>query len=70
LQDALGRVKSLSGLLPICASCRRIRDKQNSWHKRPISGIIRKRTSRTESARTAGADSIPRRFADAASLTP
>ena len=32
LQDALGRVKSLSGLLPICASCRRIRDKQNSWH--------------------------------------
>jgi hypothetical protein len=32
LQEALGRVKSLSGLLPICASCRRIRDKEGAWH--------------------------------------
>ena len=32
LQDALGRVKTLSGLLPICASCRRIRDEQGAWH--------------------------------------
>jgi len=31
LQEALGRVKTLSGLLPICASCRKIRDKQGSW---------------------------------------
>jgi PAS domain S-box-containing protein len=32
LQDALGRVKTLSGLLPICASCRKIRDKEGKWH--------------------------------------
>jgi len=32
LQEALGRVKTLSGLLPICASCRRIRDQQGTWH--------------------------------------
>ena len=32
LQEALGRVKSLSGLLPICASCRKIRDKEGAWH--------------------------------------
>ncbi len=32
LQEALGRVKTLSGLLPICASCRKIRDKEGAWH--------------------------------------
>lgn len=32
LQDALMRVKKLSGLLPICASCRKIRDKEGKWH--------------------------------------
>lgn len=32
LQEALRRVKSLSGLLPICASCRKIRDKAGAWH--------------------------------------
>jgi len=32
LQEALGRVKSLSGLLPSCASCRKIRDKEGHWH--------------------------------------
>ena len=32
LQDALARVKTLSGLLPVCASCRKIRDKQGAWH--------------------------------------
>ena len=32
LQDALGRVRSLSGLLPICAACRKIRDEQGAWH--------------------------------------
>ena len=31
LQQALSRVKSLSGLLPVCASCRKIRDKQGTW---------------------------------------
>jgi len=36
LQEALGRVKTLSGLLPICASCRRIRDQQGAWHNLEI----------------------------------
>jgi PAS domain S-box-containing protein len=33
LQDALATVKSLSGLLPICASCKRIRDEAGSWNQ-------------------------------------
>ncbi len=33
LQEALARVKLLSGLLPICASCKRIRDGQGNWHQ-------------------------------------
>lgn len=32
LREALGRVKTLSGLLPMCAACRRIRDPLGSWH--------------------------------------
>jgi hypothetical protein len=32
LKEALGRVKSLSGLLPRCASRRKIRDQKGSWH--------------------------------------
>jgi PAS domain S-box-containing protein len=31
LQDALAHVKTLSGLLPICASCKKIRDDQGYW---------------------------------------
>jgi PAS domain S-box-containing protein len=31
LQEALGRVKTLSGLLPICAGCKKIRDDQGYW---------------------------------------
>ena len=31
LKDALGKVKTLSGLLPICASCKKIRDDRGSW---------------------------------------
>ncbi|MBK8902106.1 MAG: PAS domain S-box protein [Anaerolineaceae bacterium] len=31
LQDALSEVKKLSGLLPICASCKKIRDDQGYW---------------------------------------
>jgi two-component system, response regulator PdtaR len=33
LQEALGRVKLLSGLLPICAGCKNIRDEEGSWHQ-------------------------------------
>ncbi len=32
LQEALARVKTLSGLLPVCASCRKIRDSHGQWH--------------------------------------
>jgi AmiR/NasT family two-component response regulator len=31
LQAALGQVKRLSGLLPICSSCKKIRDDQGYW---------------------------------------
>lgn len=31
LQAALAQVHRLEGLLPMCAKCRRIRDKENSW---------------------------------------
>jgi PAS domain S-box-containing protein len=31
LQDALKKVKTLSGLLPICASCKKIRDDSGYW---------------------------------------
>jgi len=31
LQDALGQVRELSGLLPICASCKSIRDDKGYW---------------------------------------
>jgi AmiR/NasT family two-component response regulator len=33
LQDALAQVKLLSGLLPICASCKKIRDDDGNWHQ-------------------------------------
>jgi len=32
LQQALERVRSLSGLLPMCAACRKIRDDAGKWH--------------------------------------
>ncbi len=31
LQDALARITTLTGLLPTCASCKRIRDAENNW---------------------------------------
>jgi PAS domain S-box-containing protein len=33
LQEALVKVKTLSGLIPICSSCKKIRDDQGAWHK-------------------------------------
>ncbi|HYM77417.1 MAG TPA: PAS domain S-box protein [Candidatus Dormibacteraeota bacterium] len=32
LQEAAAKVKNLSGLLPICASCKKIRDEAGKWH--------------------------------------
>jgi hypothetical protein len=31
LQNALAEVKALSGLLPICSSCKKVRDDQGYW---------------------------------------
>ena len=33
LQDALAKVKVLTGLLPICSSCKNIRDEEGYWHR-------------------------------------
>ena len=33
LEAALGKVKELRGLLPICAYCKAVRDDQNYWHR-------------------------------------
>ena len=33
LQEALSEIKTLSGLLPICASCKKIRDDQGYWNQ-------------------------------------
>lgn len=33
LQNALNEVKQLRGILPICASCKRIRDDEGFWHQ-------------------------------------
>lgn len=33
LQDALAKIRTLQGLLPICASCKRIRDDKGYWNQ-------------------------------------
>lgn len=33
LKDALGKVKTLSGMLPICSSCKKIRDDKGYWNQ-------------------------------------
>jgi PAS domain S-box-containing protein len=43
LQKALSEVKTLSGLLPICASCKKIRDDSGYWNQ--IESYISKRSS-------------------------
>ena len=40
LQKALNQIKTLSGLLPICASCKKIRDDKGYWNQ--IEGYISK----------------------------
>jgi uncharacterized protein (DUF3084 family) len=42
LQDALDQVKLLSGLLPICSYCKKIRDDENYWHQ--VDTFIRQRS--------------------------
>ncbi len=43
LQEALGKVKLLSGLLSICASCKKIRNEEDGWE--PIENYIRNRSA-------------------------
>lgn len=42
LKEALTKVKTLSGLLPICASCKKIRDDKNDWQ--PLEVFIKARS--------------------------
>lgn len=42
LQEAVGSVKTLSGLLPICSYCKKIRDDRGQWSQ--IETYIRKRS--------------------------
>ena len=42
LQEALSKVKTLSGLVPICASCKKIRDDKGYWNQ--IEAYISKRS--------------------------
>ena len=45
LQEALAKVKTLSGLLPICASCKKIRDDSGYWKQ--IEAYIREHSDAT-----------------------
>jgi GAF domain-containing protein len=38
LQDSLARVKTLEGLIPICANCKKVRDDQGYWQE--VEGYI------------------------------
>jgi PAS domain S-box-containing protein len=42
LQEALGRVKTLTGLLPICSACKKIRDDRGQWNH--VESYIRARS--------------------------
>jgi DNA-binding NtrC family response regulator len=42
LEDALSKVKTLSGLLPICSACKKIRDDRGYWSQ--VEGYIEKHT--------------------------
>jgi hypothetical protein len=42
LQEALASIKTLKGLLPICASCKKVRDDKGYWNQ--IEVYIRERS--------------------------
>ena len=33
IEDALGKIKKLEGMLPICCSCKKIRDDKGAWNQ-------------------------------------
>jgi len=39
LQEAFDNIKTLKGLIPICANCKKIRDDEGYWHQ--VEGYIR-----------------------------
>jgi len=41
--NLLKRMKYLEGILPVCASCKKIRDEQDHWH--PIESYVRERSN-------------------------
>jgi PAS domain S-box-containing protein len=43
LREAISKVKTLSGMLPICANCKKIRDDQGYWNQ--IESYIRRHSS-------------------------
>jgi len=45
LEAALGKVKMLTGLLPICAGCKKIRDGKDYWHQ--VESYIQKHSEAT-----------------------
>jgi len=45
LREALANVKTLSGLIPICAGCKKIRDDKNYW--RQVDSYIAEHTDAT-----------------------
>jgi len=42
LQEALANVKTLRGLLPICSSCKKVRDDRGYWNQ--IESFVRERS--------------------------
>ena len=42
LRQALDRIKTLRGIVPICASCKKIRDDQGCWNQ--VEGYVRDHT--------------------------
>lgn len=42
LQNALAEIKTLSGLIPICANCKKIRDDEGFWHQ--VEAYVRERS--------------------------
>jgi hypothetical protein len=42
IQDALAEIKTLSGLLPICSWCKRIRDDDGQWNQ--LEAFVKDRT--------------------------
>jgi hypothetical protein len=42
LQHALAEIKTLSGMIPICANCKKIRDDAGFWHQ--VEAYVRERS--------------------------